>query len=389
MVISSDAGGGGGPVVELPLDLTEKILYSICPLASVHLATVCKSWAASISERLARPVPHLFVYLPPDISSDRRGIVVSVSMDSAGAPSPAVVIPNRVLLADTNGLRCVGAMPRSGCLAFANWFWWDTGVLLVNPITGARWRLDVERLRQDPVIAGGAAADSFVCIGADELGLWWRARGGEEWSKRTVAAAHRADGIVSAVNCNGRFYILDSDGHVSLIDATAPPPVLIEKLPVASLLEQFPIPTTATGHLLESDGEVLFVRRVLASSMEHSGIPFCHHSITEHLSIVSFEVYRLDVEGRRWTEVKKLAGDRALFVSPVSSFSVRSSETEGCRSNCIYFVDKKRYCSSCLRDDGNTWGVYSMEDRVVLFEHAVTGAGPCSSPTWFLPSLWP
>ncbi|XP_039787056.1 uncharacterized protein LOC120653364 [Panicum virgatum] len=384
----SGEAGAGGPVVELPLHLTEKILYSISPLASVRLATVCKSWAAAISERIARPVPHLFVYLPPDNKSDRRGVVVSVSVPMDYGGPPAVVIPNRVRLADTNGLRCVGAMP-SGWLAFANWCWCDTGVQLVNPITGARWRLDVDRLRRDPVIAAaGGAADSFICIGTDELVLWWRAGGGEEWSKRTVAAAaHRTDGIVSVVNCNGRFYILDRDGQVSLIDATAPPPVVIEKLPVACLLEQFPtLATTATSHMLESDGEVLFVRRVLASTMEHRGIPFCHHNITEHLSIVGFEVYRLDVEGQCWTEVKKLAGDRALFVSPLSSFSVRSSETEGCRSNCIYFVDKKRYCSSCIRDDGNTWGVYSMDDRVVLFEYVVTGAGPCSSPTWFLPS---
>jgi len=387
--VSGEAGGGGA-VADLPFHLTEKIIYSISPLASARLATVCKSWAAAVTERLARPVPHLFVYLPPDNKSDRRGVVVSVPIDSGGPP--AEVIPNRVRLADTNGLRCVGATP-SGCLAFANWCWWDTGVLLVNPITGARQRLDGERLCRDPVIASGGAADSFISIGTDKLVLWWRAAGGgEEWSKWTVAApaaARRTDGIMSVVNCNGRFYILDRDGKVSLIDATAPPPLLIENLPVVGLCEQFPTlaTATATGHLLESDGEVLFVRRVLAS-VEHTGVPFCHHEITdENLSIVGFEVYRLDVEGRRWTEVKKLAGDRALFVSPVSSFSVRSSETEGCRSNCIYFVDKKRYCSSCLRDDGNTWGMYSMEDREVLFRHTVTGPGPCSSATWFLPRV--
>jgi hypothetical protein len=49
-----------------------------------------------------------------------------------------------------------------------------------------------------------------------------------------------------------------------LIDATAPPPVLIENLPAPSLSEPV-LTATATGNLLESDGEVLFVRRVLAS----------------------------------------------------------------------------------------------------------------------------
>jgi hypothetical protein len=262
--VSGKAAAGGGPV-ELPLHLTGKILYSVSPLVSARLATFCKFWAAAVSERLARPVvPHLFVYLPPDINSDRRGIVVSVSMDSAGALAPAVVIPNRMRLADTNGLRCVGAMP-NGCLAFANWWWRGKRVVLVNPITGARRRLDVERLCQDPVIAAGGASDSFISIGADKLVLWWRAGDGEEWSKRTLAApAHWTDSIMLAANYNGRFYILDRYGLVSLIDATAPPPVLIENLPAPSLSEPV-LTATATGNLLESDGEVLFVRRVLAS----------------------------------------------------------------------------------------------------------------------------
>jgi hypothetical protein len=100
-----------------------------------------------VSERLARHVPYLFMYPPSDINSDRQGIVVSVSMDSGGASALAAMIPSRVRLADTNGLQCVGAMP-SGCLDFANWWWWGKRVVLVNPITGMRWRLDVERLHR-------------------------------------------------------------------------------------------------------------------------------------------------------------------------------------------------------------------------------------------------
>ncbi|TKW36832.1 hypothetical protein SEVIR_1G007900v4 [Setaria viridis] len=383
---ASSGEAGGGPVELLPLHLTEKILYRISPLASAHLVAVCKPWAATVSERLARPVPHLFVYLPADHGSDRRGVVFSVSMHSGYPPE---VIPSRVRLADTNGLGCVGAMP-SGRLAFANFCWCETSVLLVNPITGARQRIHVEKLRGNPVIAAGGA-DSFVSIGIGEL-MFWRRSGGEEWSKRSVAAGgYPLDAIMSVANCNGRFYILDKEGYVFLVDATAPPPLCIEKLPAASLFDRFAPPRSALvteyGHLLESGGEVLFVRRVLASKEDYREILFCRHGADELLSIVGFEVYRLDVEGRRWTEVKELAGDRALFVSPASSFAVRSSDMEGCRSNCIYFVDKKRYCAQCKRDDGNTWGVYSMEDREVLFKQAVTEQGACSSATWFLPRV--
>jgi len=403
-----------GAVVELPLHLTEKILCCINPLASARLATVCKSWAATISDRLARPVPHLFVYLPADNKSDRRGRVVSVPIgydgDDAGAgagaalPVPAV-IPNRVLLADTNGLACIGAMP-SGHLAFASW--WSKILLLINPITGDRQSVQVEEPRRSLVLAAGGGDDSFISVGTDEHILWRRRAGGggEEWSRWTVpaAAAHGIVNIVSAAVCSGCFYILDDDGYVSVIDVAAPPPLRMEKLPVASLFDgedrgvASPTPAglnnpATKGHLVESDGEVLFVRPVLAFSDEvgaaGGGTRLCNHDAAVFLAILGFEVYRLDMKDRRrWAKVEKLPGDRALFVSPGSSpFVVRSSVTAGCRSNCIYFVGNRWYCSLCNRDAGKAWGVYSMEDREVLFEHAVTEPGPCSAATWFLPRV--
>ncbi|CAN6251102.1 unnamed protein product [Urochloa humidicola] len=399
--LMSGGGAAGGCLAELPLHLTEKILYHISPLVTARLATVCKPWAAIASERLARPVPHLFVSLSPDIKSDRRGVIVSVSLDlDASAGHPPAVIPSRVRLGDTNGLRCVGALP-SGRLAFANFCWLETSVLLVNPITGARRSVHVDRLRQiNPVLAAGGS-DSFVSVSnSGEVLIWRRNTGGaagEVWSKAAAeAGGHRTYAFVSVANCNGCFYMMDWEGYVYTIDAAAPPPLRVEKLTAASLFEQFslarPCPSAAAamGHLVECDGEVLFVRRVLAASKEddHGGVvAFCDHDVDELPSVVGFEVYRLDVKGRCWTEVNKPAGDRALFVSQGSSFAVRSSETEGCRSNCIYFLDEKRYCALCNRDDGNTWGVYSMEDRRVLFKHAVTGEGACSSAIWFLPRV--
>ncbi|KAJ1278924.1 hypothetical protein BS78_04G116200 [Paspalum vaginatum] len=381
---AAGCGNAGGPV-DLPLHLTEKILRCINPLESARIATVCKSWAATVSERLARPAPHLFISLPADNTSDRRGLVVPI--DGGGARMAAAVrIPNRVRLADTNGLSCVGAMP-SGHLAFANWWWGnDNKLVLVNPITGARQSIDVGEPRRNPVLAAGDG-DSFISVGADRLMLCWRAGGGEEWSKRTVeaAAAHWAANLVSAAMCNGCFYMLDKGGYVFTVDVAAPPPLRMKKLPVASVFDR--LGGAAKGQLLAADGEVLFVRPVLATREFGRATILCRHDTGELHSIVGFEVYRLDVKDRRWTKVEKLAGDRTLFVSPESTFVVRSSETEGCRSNCIYFVGKAWYCSLCNRDDGNTWGIYSMEDRKVLYEHAVTGTGLCSRATWFLPNV--
>jgi hypothetical protein len=65
--------------------------------------------------------------------------------------------------------------------------------------------------------------------------------------------------------------------------------------------------------LLESDGEALFVRQLPTHHKE---------AFIESLSLTRFEVYRLDVKDQRWTKV-----NRALFVSPGSSFAVRASDT--------------------------------------------------------------
>lgn len=93
-------------------------------------------------------------------------------------------------------------------------------------------------------------------------------------------------------------------------------------------------------------------------------------------------MYRLDVEGARWVKVERLAGDQALFVSEQSSFTVRASETPGCMSNCIYFVGEVHECCYV------TWGVYSMEERKVLFQRPVGGSpGKYDAARWFLPGV--
>lgn len=126
---NSDAGGGS-VVDDLPLHLTEKILCCMNPLESARLFTVCKSWAAIVSERLASPVPHIFVFNMSQEKPDYRGHIVSVPR----LPS-ATVIPSRVRWADTTGLSCIGATP-NGRLAFA--CDWSSSVFLVNPVTGLR-----------------------------------------------------------------------------------------------------------------------------------------------------------------------------------------------------------------------------------------------------------
>ncbi|TVU32639.1 hypothetical protein EJB05_24380, partial [Eragrostis curvula] len=380
----SDAAGGGPPA-ELPLHLTEKLLCHMSLLESARLATVCKSWAATVSSLLVTPVPHLYVCMPADDESGRRGLVVSVALD--GSRLPPATIPSRVRSSYTNCLRCIGATP-SGRVAFAA-SCWSKHVVLVNPITGVHRSIDVGTQRIDPlqrrVLAAGSGGDSLFAVDGKDLVLWRKAPGGggetEKWSWSWCAMAAKLhqrpiNPISSAVNCNGCFYLLRVEGSLSMVDTTAPAPLRMEKLSVARLVDPLGA-LRVSGHLLESDGEVLFVQQMLVGTEGES------------LSAFGFEVHRLDVNGQRWTKVNDLSGDRALFVSAGSSFAVRASETAGCRRNCIYFVCEKRHYSNpvCHEGRGSSWGVYSIEEQRVLFEHALTGPGSFTEAMWFLPRV--
>lgn len=353
-----------------------------------------------------KPVPQLLVtevfYTPPShnptsrppCAFNRRGAILSVPLDGSASATgaarpPSAAIRRRGPLADLyrRCLSFIGATPH-GYLAFAG----SRGVFLVNPVTDALRGFGTVGYCQKAVVAtGGNGCNVFVSLGAllSPPALWRLDDDGEGWSQCTVSAtAEQTGDILSAVNCKGRFYLLHEDGCVSKVDAGEPLPLRMERLPVASLAGHLspPCKTLAgEGHLLESDGEVLFVRKLRA--VREVPAPFCAH--TEFAGVDGFEVYRLDVAERRWAKVERLAcGDTAIFVSPESAFAVRASEVAaGCMGNCVYFVGEGRCCSSCDAYGGSTWGAYSMERREVLFEHAAASRGGRTEALWFLPSV--
>uniref|UniRef100_M8C032 Uncharacterized protein n=1 Tax=Aegilops tauschii TaxID=37682 RepID=M8C032_AEGTA len=268
------ADAASGTIGDLPYHLTERILDCISPLESVRLATICKSWAATISERLARPTPHMFalevsnedrhpLLFPrqPEKEHHRRAIF-SLPIDEEGSSSPVA----------------------------------PAALALRGPGPKRRYEF-IRRLALWPPILRGRS------------------------SHCPLEPRHRC------------------------------------------------VPERDYCHLLESEGSVLFVDPVLAPKE-----PGCPNTIG------GFEVYRLDVKAARWLKVKRLADDRALFLSEQSSFMVRASEVPGCMSNCIYFVDEVD------EDSCATWGVYSMEERKLLFQHPVGGSpGKYDAARSFLP----
>lgn len=181
----------------------------------------------------------------------------------------------------------------------------------------------------------------------------------------------RSNSIDLVAYNGGIFYAMEFFGFIHTVDTRAPPPWRLTRLRVPSILEQYsPICRyryLRNSHLLESEGEIMFVGPVLAPDSR---------------SIGGFEVYKLDLEGSRWVKMQRLADDSALFVSDQSSFAVRASETPGCRSNCIYFVSELDEHSS----SHSTWGVYSMEEQNVLFQRPVGGSpGKYRAARWFFP----
>ncbi|CAL5022695.1 unnamed protein product [Urochloa decumbens] len=400
--------------VDLPLHLTEKILCYLSPLVLARLAVVGKSWAALISDLLAKPAaPHLFVTTEsvcrgsPSEPPHRRGFVVAVSLDGSELSSPAI-IPARPHLADllSQGSRCVGATS-SGLLAFHDASS-SVAVVLANPATDELRRIDVGyglMHHQALKTTSGGGGGFFYQDAVGDLTVWRRrpAEGCDDgWSKLTVRRAAeqwatRATTILSVASSGdgGAAYILHEDGWVCKVDiATATPWLLsMERLPVPSLVDslEFPSATRFCGrlpragtYLVESGEEILFVREVL----EYSGNA---HGFGSHPGLlVGFEVCRLDEADRRWARLERLAGDRALFVSPESAFSVRASETAGCRSGCVYFVSETPRCSWRHVDGSTTtWGVYSMEDGRVLFQRPVVGGSSVGRTVarWFLPNV--
>ncbi|XP_037454154.1 uncharacterized protein LOC119324465 [Triticum dicoccoides] len=381
--VQHEAADGGdaasGTIGALPIHLIEKILGGFSPLDTVRFAAVCKSWAAAVSERLARPTPHLFALKlgrspfwfqpPPEEERRHRGAIYPLPVDQEGSPSP--VAPARLpsVVRDPKGMnfKLSGALP-CGLLSFAV----GNRVVLVNPITGA--------FRSDVYAPFGTGAKVRAVAGANAIfdhdyaersvSLCWCT---EEWSERKLLSEEFKN-IYLMAYADGIFYALEFRGCAYTADTRLPPPWRLKKLRAPSILEQYtPIRgrLLCYSHLLESEGSVLFVGPVLAPRQ-----PTCRDTIG------GFEVYRLDVEAARWVKVERLAADRALFVSEQSSFTVRATGIPGCMSNCIYFVGEV---------DDRSWvtcGVYSMEERKVLFQRPVGGPwGKYDAARWFLPGV--
>ena len=129
------------------------------------------------------------------------------------------------------------------------------------------------------------------------------------------------------------FYAVDSNGRTVLVGLSAN----------VSLVAEPVFDGGDKKYLVESDGQLLMVDMYVDD---------------DHDWLVWFKVFKLDLEGKSWVELKSLV-DRVLFLGDDCTFSASALELLGCKGNCIFFSTNYFY-GSVEEDGGN--GVFRGRD---------------------------
>ncbi|KAI8569280.1 hypothetical protein RHMOL_Rhmol02G0266700 [Rhododendron molle] len=91
-----------------------------------------------------------------------------------------------------------------------------------------------------------------------------------------------------------------------------------------------------------------------------------------------FRLFKVDLKDLAWAEELHSLGDNALFVGHNSSISVRASNFQGIRPNCIYYTNDYFYKGGSRffeRGGKEDTGIYNMEDRSVTLRYKEVGKG--------------
>lgn len=153
-----------------------------------------------------------------------------------------------------------------------------------------------------------------------------------------------------------------------------------------------------TANLVESEGELLMVRRIIAYNVREDGSFFPHPlnpwgkprylikaGFTELTPVrtVRFDVFKLDSVREKWEPLDCLGDHRALFVGLNHSFSIPAPpSSQVIQGNSIYFTDQttsKNHTHSC---DGQDMGIFLLEDNTVEQLY------PCNPRIIHPPPVW-
>ncbi|KAL5570074.1 hypothetical protein UlMin_026649 [Ulmus minor] len=103
----------------------------------------------------------------------------------------------------------------------------------------------------------------------------------------------------------------------------------------------------------------------------------------------TFNVFKLDLERQRWTQIKDL-GDESLFLGDNSSISISSSNFVSCKRNCIYFT----HDDDLVRSNVNGFidiGIYNVETEIFTLHFNIDSSTFTKmsrrAPIWIVPTL--
>ncbi|XP_059455160.1 uncharacterized protein LOC132185400 [Corylus avellana] len=154
--------------------------------------------------------------------------------------------------------------------------------------------------------------------------------------------------LIDVIHFNNQlFYAVSCCGLTlyayNLSDLSSPKSYLLETSfdfePLSSLEERMRSWYKDRYYLVESLGDLLWVRRLIANNMDDDGkFTFSHDAKIFPDQTVTFDVYKLDFSRNTW-EFAKCIGDQVLFLGTNQSLSLSARDFDKLQANRIYFTD--------------------------------------------------
>lgn len=188
--------------------------------------------------------------------------------------------------------------------------------------------------------------------------------------------------VHDAIFYKNQFYTVNFYGFVMLVDIgdIIHPPrgmVLNDGFETTSEFQR--------NYLVEWCGELLVVIKFIDDFYEgeENDKKVGHQLYTTN----RFEIYKLDLNTKKWSEVKSL-GEHALFLGFNNSVSLLASDYPGwIKKNCIYFTDdfKLGYVGTGT-PGGHDMGVFDLSDKSIRSHYTGDSTSLYSPPLWIIPN---
>ncbi|XP_059451387.1 putative F-box protein At5g55150 [Corylus avellana] len=136
-------------------------------------------------------------------------------------------------------------------------------------------------------------------------------------------------------------------------------------------------------YLVESLGDLLWVRRLLTNNMNDDGeFTYSYDSNTFPDQTIMFDVYRLDFSQNTWKCIKCI-GDQVVFLGINQSLSLSAQHSTSLKANRIYFTDDSYWIHRKYHSyGGQDFGHYELEGSTIR------GGLKCRDQKILPPPVW-